>query len=317
MSPLSNASPPDKALLQEAVEWATTLHYDSPSDTERRAFERWRARSAAHEAAWDRVQSVFHAFEPIDDTTGKATLNTLQRSRRRSLRTLGALLVTGPAGWLAWQQAPWQSWTSDVATATGERRHVELPDGSTLVLNSASAVNIHFDAGTRRIRLVEGEVLVTTRPDPRPFVIETPQGLARALGTRFSVRRLDAHSMRVAVFEKAVRVEPLGAATHTLNAGQQADFDLTGIRAHATVQANAALWEHGMLLARDMPLADVLFELGRYRRGVLRCHPDVAQLRVSGAISLDDTDSALTVLAESLPLRIERVTGLWVTVSPL
>lgn len=307
----------DNALLQEAVEWATTLHYDTPSDAERRAFERWRKRSEAHEAAWARVQSVFNAFEPIDSAAGKATLNTLQRSRRRTLRTLGALLVAGPAGWLAWQQAPLQSWTSDVATATGERRHFELPDGSTLVLNSASAVNIHFDADKRRIRLIEGEVLVTTRPDPRPFVVETPQGLARALGTRFSVRRLDPQTVRVAVFEKAVRLEPSGTATHTLNAGQQADFDLMGVRAPSSVAPNAALWEHGMLLARDMPLADVLAELGRYRRGVLRCHPDVAQLRVSGAISLDDTDSALTVLAESLPLRIERVTGLWVTVRPL
>jgi transmembrane sensor len=49
-----------------------------------------------------------------------------------------------------------------VATATGERRTLLLPDGSRLVLNTASAVNIAFDANARHIRLVAGEILVTT-----------------------------------------------------------------------------------------------------------------------------------------------------------
>ena len=38
-----------------------------------------------------------------------------------------------------------------------------------------------------------------------------------------------------------------------------------------------------MLLAQDMRLAELVGELGRYRPGVLRCHPGIADLRVSGA----------------------------------
>lgn len=62
-----------------------------------------------------------------------------------------------------------------------------------------------------------------------------------------------------------------------------------------------------MLLAKNMPLADVVAEIGRYRTGRLHCDPAVAQLRLSGALSLKDTDASLALLAQSLPVRIERL----------
>jgi transmembrane sensor len=71
-----------------------------------------------------------------------------------------------------------------------------------------------------------------------------------------------------------------------------------------------------MLLARNMRLADVVAEMSRYRSGVLRCDPAVAELRVSGAVSLADTDAGLALLARSLPLRIEQASRYWVTVAP-
>jgi len=71
-----------------------------------------------------------------------------------------------------------------------------------------------------------------------------------------------------------------------------------------------------MLLAQRMRLADLLDELGRYRRGVLRCHASVAALTVSGAFPLRDTDASLRLLQETLPVKISSLTGYWVTVEP-
>jgi transmembrane sensor len=65
-----------------------------------------------------------------------------------------------------------------------------------------------------------------------------------------------------------------------------------------------------------MRLADLLDELGRYRAGVLRCHPGVAGLTVSGAFPLRDTDASLRLLQETLPVTVSRLTGYWVTVEP-
>lgn len=70
-----------------------------------------------------------------------------------------------------------------------------------------------------------------------------------------------------------------------------------------------------MLYAEEMRLADVLSEIGRYRSGVLRCDPAVADLRVSGAFQLEDTDRVLAVLAQTLPVRLDARTRYWVTVT--
>ena len=70
-----------------------------------------------------------------------------------------------------------------------------------------------------------------------------------------------------------------------------------------------------MLAARNWRLADLVAELARYRRGFLRCDPAVAELRVSGAFPVNDTDAGLRLLEKTLPVRIHRITPYWVTVA--
>ena len=71
-----------------------------------------------------------------------------------------------------------------------------------------------------------------------------------------------------------------------------------------------------MMVARNMRLADLLAELGRYRPGVLRCHDDVAGLSVSGAFPLQDTDASLRLLQDTLPIRVSSLTRYWVAIEP-
>lgn len=310
----------EAALIKEAADWALAFRYAQPSAAERRAFESWQASSPAHGAAWARVQSVFQTFEQVPADIGKGALEALNRKmgRRRSLQLLGGLFVAGPAAWLAWRQAP--VWTADIATATGEQKTLVPPDGSRLLLNTASAVDVAFTASARRLRLRAGEILIETQPDPthtdRPFLVDTACGVVQALGTRFSVRQLNGDSCRVAVFEHAVALRPLIGNSRILRAGEQVDFGPLHIDEPRPVNATQALWENGMLLARDMRLGDVIAELSRYRPGVLRCDPAVAELRVTGAISLKDTDAALRLLSNNLPVHIELRTPYLVTVAP-
>ncbi len=320
---MSSEAQLDVGLLKEAADWAIALRYDAPSSVERQAFERWRQQSPAHAAAWARAESVFAPFEQVPADLGKGAVRTLAQGydRRRSLRLLTTLLLAAPAAWLAVRTVPWRQWAADVATSTGERKTLTLPDGSTLVLNTASAVNVAFTAAERRIRLVAGEIFITTHADPapvhRPFTVDTPLGAVRALGTRFGVRALGADAYRVAVFESAVEIQPLLGQARKLYSGEQAEFGTQGVGETARVDDAAALWTQGMLLARDMRLDDLIAELARYRPGILRCDPAVASLRMSGSISLADTDAALAALANSMPVRVERRTRYWVTVGPM
>lgn len=310
---------PSDMLLEEAADWVIRLRYEPAGATTRRAFERWLAQGEAHAQAWARAEQVLGAFEGLPAPIGHSVLRATskRRGRRAVLRAALGLGVAAPVGWMAWREAP--VWRANLRTAAGEQLTRMLDDGTRLVLNSGSAVDLRFGAAERRLVLRAGEVLVTTgqetQPTYRPFVVQTPQGEVQALGTRFSVRLIDDRT-EVMVFEHAVLAQPAHAAALRIDAGQRGSFTLGQAGALAPVDDSAALWEQGMLVVRDQRLADVVAELARHRPGVLRCSPEVADLRVSGALSLRDTDAALRALAERLPIAVQRVTRYWVSVGP-
>lgn len=316
-------SPPmiNPQILGEAADWLVQLHSGTATPSDRQAIEQWRSRSAEHAQAWQRAESLLGEFRSVPANLAIQTLQRASRkeglSRRQTLTRLGLLLMAGPLG-IASQQLPWQQWTADQRTAVGEQKNLQLPDGSQLLLNTDSAVDVAFNPHERRVMLLNGEVLISTATDlgARPFIVETPQGTARALGTRFCVRTEGSTSL-VSVLEGQVLVTPqLLQQGRTLNAGERQRFKLNRLDAPTRFDIAAVSWDKGMLLADNMRLDELLGELSRYRPGVLRCHPDVAALRVSGAFSLRDTDASLRLLSDTLPLNVSRLTRYWLSVEP-
>ncbi|WP_370444249.1 FecR domain-containing protein [Candidatus Burkholderia verschuerenii] len=111
----------------------------------------------------------------------------------------------------------------------GERRTITLADGTELMLDTDSAVDIRYTPSERRIRLVQGAIMIKTGhadTASRRFFVDTTHGVLEALGTRFSVRQ-DAANTRLDVFEGAVRVEPADAPQRAivLHAGERVRFD--------------------------------------------------------------------------------------------
>lgn len=206
-------------------------------------------------------------------------------------------------------------------TRIGERRRMQLADGSTLWLNTASAVNLHFSPKERHIELVAGEVWVKTATDAmqpgRPFFVSSRHGQLQALGTRFNVLD-DGQRSHVAVFEGAVAIR----LPHTeqpgliVQAGEQSSFD--GMSIQPVHMADPAMdsWTQGMLVADNLPLPEFVSRLERYRRGHLGYDPALSHLRIVGAFPLQDTDKALHLLEQTLPLRVHRLLPWWVTLEP-
>ena len=74
-------------------------------------------------------------------------------------------------------------------------------------------------------------------------------------------------------------------------------------------------WRQGSIIAINRPLGELLADLSRYRRGVVRCDSRIADLKISGAFPIDNTDLALAALQSGFALTINRYTPYWVTVS--
>jgi transmembrane sensor len=317
---------PDAAVLREAAQWLVRLHSGRAGAADHAACAAWRHADPAHEHAWRRAERLSQKFGAVPAAVGVPVLARQARGNRRAaLRTLALVTTAAPAAWLGWRLAPWDSWTSDHATATGERREVHLVDGSRVLLDTGSAIDVRIDGLQRTVQLRAGAIGVTTAADARPFVVETVQGRLRALGTRFTVRQDDAETaathgpaVRLAVTEGAVEVTLRGASSPAavVAAGQQTVLSGQGASALAAVSPESQAWTQGVLYAENMRLADFCIELSRYRPGLLHCSPEVANLRISGAFQLRDTDYVLSMVASTLPVQVLMRTRWWVTVAP-
>ena len=305
-------------VAQQAVQWWLTLRGAAPSARQKAAWQQWRAQNPAHEAAWQRIESVGQQMAGISLPLARATLAAPHgQRRRRSVQLLAGLVVAGGSFSLLRQTPAWRAWAADEVAAVGEQRRLSLPDGGAIVLNTGSAINIRYGSAQRVVQLVRGEILVQTAADAqrRPFIVETALGSVRALGTRFTLRERDA-GFSVEVLQGAVELTPARAAqaTQRLNAGEQGMF--TALQAHSmgAMDDAAGAWADGMLVAARMRLDDFLAELGRYRRGRLGCDPAVAHLLVSGAYPLADTDRVLAALTSALAVEVHFFSRYWVTV---
>lgn len=312
------STPIDPAILEQLADWLVMLQSGEATEQDLAALSQWRKQSQVHEAAWQRAEGVLSTFGQVPAAIGRDTLARLPRRSRRQLLSL--LAIATPTGWLLWQHGPWLH-RADYQTAKGEQQTIALADGSQLLLNTATQVDVSFTPTSRTIRLLSGEIMLTTGKDPlpagqpaRPLTVRTEQGSVQPIGTRFAVREWDGYT-QVSVFEGAVRVQPAGSSqSASVPAMQQLRFSATELQAVQAVRNSSDLWTNGMLLAQDMRLGDLIAELARYQPGLLRCDPEVAQLLVSGAFPVNDIASSLRVLEQSLPVRITRPLPYWVTV---
>ena len=239
---------------------------------------------------------------------------------RQLIKSLGMLMAVGAGSWLAVEQVPYRSMLAGQRTHAGERRSLQLDDGTRLEMNVDTSLDIQFDGQQRLIQLYQGEILVQTAKDPaqRPFSVTTSDGNVRALGTQFSVRQWGDHT-EVGVEQAAVEVRPRRNNTQrlTLDAGQQVSFDRDAIGRPRPLPQGSTAWVQGMLSVDDWRLGDFITQLSRYRPGVLRCAPDVQNLSISGAFRIDDTDTVLQNLGKSLPVKVTYLTRYWVNVEAL
>lgn len=311
--------PPEVA--QRAIEWLLDLQGQDAAAATLEAWQRWRSAHPDHERAWQRIEAVngrLHPLAtPLHAEITKATLVRPGSPRRRQIVAgIAVLLFSGGTVWMARDELRWNTLLADQRTTTGERRHLQLEDGTQIDMNSRSAMAVAFDANERRLRLLEGEILIRTAPDPsgRPFLIETEQGEARALGTRYAVRRQD-DLTEVAVFEGAVRIAPRDGTQQglVLQAGERTRFSRVQAEPAQPVDASRIAWSEGFIVARSMRLSDFLAELGRHSVKPLACDPAVADLRVSGSYPLADIDRILQTLIMTLPVQTVTVTRLWGT----
>lgn len=268
--------------------------------------------------AWCQVhpdhQQAFVAARHLWQLSGHLSEPPVLQRRTRPWRwAAAAVLVLGLGLLLAHQQA----WDADYRTAQGEQRRLDLADGSHLVLDSDSAVDVRLSAGRRDIVLRRGAALFEVAHDPqRPFRVRAGDLEAVALGTVYAVGH-DLEGITVTVAEGRVGVKGLSRDV-VVQAGEQVSLHGAQLGHPTPADTSRALaWQHGRLVFELAPLAEVLAQLQRYRPGYLLIGDErLRSLKVSGTFQLDRLDEGLATLEQAFALKVERYTDYVLVLRP-
>lgn len=304
---------------ETASGWFARVQAGALSDAERRDFEHWRDTSpenalayAQCELAWELTGAL--AGEPEFATGAKATDDTASRGLTlrdwRIWGSVAASVTLATALVLNAEVDSGQRYQTDI----GEQRVVHLKDGSSVMLNTNSILQVSFSRHQRSLILERGEAFFSVAKNPnRPFVVEVAGTEVRALGTAFNIEKQH-DNVEVAVTQGLVEVSAQrrfwqeANQTH-LRPGQ-------GVTWHASTTAKlltptpmdlerVTAWQASKLYFDNDRLADALAEYNRYtKRQFVLVDDTLADQRISGVFNVGD-DKALTfALEKSLGARI-------------
>lgn len=300
----------DIALSDAAIDWLVRLKSGQATSDDHAAFAAWRGQSLEHELAAREAEAVWHGVGVAGDRA-----RTLERKERRAKVTRRAVLGGGTlavAGFVvAGSGAIGPRLFAEHVTGVGEQRTVGLADGSSVFLNASSAFSVKFSTHERRLSLLEGQATFTVAHDTaRPFIVEAGDGQTRAVGTVFDIDIRDG-AVVVTVVEGVVAITTDQASDPVVARVDQRVRYLPRGRPSAPESADAYIetaWRRGKLIFNRRPLADVVADIERYRRGRIVLMGDgLRSLEVTGVFDLNDPEAILHTIEDTLPVQMTRL----------
>jgi len=229
-----------------------------------------------------------------------------QRNLAWIARVAAALTVVAA---VVWWLLPLDMSPNELATGTGERRSIDLPDGTVVWLNSNTNVEYDdgFETGARNMRL-SGEAYFEVKPDhERPFRIHTGKVAVEVLGTSFNLRSYPSETDIVlnvttglVKFGSKEKVEVAGGNRATYN------IPANAIRSLTPANPNATAWKTRRLVFEDALLGDVADDLARYfDKSVVIETPEALNCHFTGSFEKPELAEVLKVIGYTLNMEYD------------
>jgi transmembrane sensor len=289
--------------------------------SEQQLLDTWLAKDEVNRRVFE---SADRAWQSFSETQGDEILAAMrahalaQRPRTwqqwRPVAAVAVLFVVIGAALFVFRPGSQTAAPIQYASAHGEVKELQLPDGSSMTLDADSAAVGTFDAEGRTVELKRGRAFFAVMPDPsRPFAVTAADRRVIAVGTRFDVD-IAADVLTVTLFEGHVRIETVDAAVAsvTLEPGQKyvRRAGSATIQTIGAASENAASWRSGLINFNNQPLAEAAAVMNRYSLEQIVIHdPDVASIRLSGQFRAGDTSRFAETLAEVHRLKVVRREG--------
>jgi transmembrane sensor len=303
---------PSDELRAEAAAWIARLHDEQRQPDLEARVHAWLARSEDHRRAFNRMTHVWERTSAIrmrarGDMSAKRTV----RWRFHPWAVALAATVIFAAVILVCYRRD-----NAVMTAIGQQQVRMLPDGTRVVLNTDTRIEVNYDEHARRVRLIRGEAWFDVSKRPTwPFLVSVDGREIRALGTSFIVRHDDIQDLSVTLVEGRISVSPIARSDESppqdpqiLAPGQRL---LVSHNHKSTVDrpelTRITAWERGRVEFDETPLGDAASEMNRYSTShVTAANAEVAQLRIGGVFRAGDSDEFVRIVTAAFGLKVDR-----------
>ncbi|MFU8927869.1 FecR family protein [Acinetobacter puyangensis] len=299
----------DAQILEEAVDWFIQMSEQPLDDIQSEQFEAWKTQSPQHQLAWQKTQKLQQRLGNIPVEISKQTLSQ-NASTKFPLGKLILILACGSIITSTVYFTNQQALLADYRTPYGEQRHITLEDGSRLILNSKTAIDVKYTAQNRQIILHYGEIFIQTGKETnqnhRPFTVLGKHGTIQALGTQFDMRQQQQQTS-VAVIEHAVKINTAASQQqHIVAAGQQVYFDQNQIQGQQAIQPQDLMWHKGLLVANQTPLKVFAQQIENNYGRSIKVAKDCENILISGTYPADHLERLLNALAETYPVQLDQ-----------
>lgn len=305
--------PAPSARLRAAA-WVARLHDGSRSPAVEARLRRWLGESEDHRRAFARLS---RAWEVAGSIRLRARRGARADRWRKSSRVIPWVATVAVTVVLAATAGIYYLGNDHIlATRIGQRQIRQLLDGTRVVLNTDTRIEIDYDEHARRVRLIRGEARFDVSKHPAwPFLVNVDGQEIRALGTSFIVRLDGTERLSVTLVEGRITVAPLvrvapvpGQDPQVLLPGQR--LILTRHHAPAVDRPDLArltAWQQGRVVFDALPLAEAAAEMNRYSKThITIADAEVAQLRIGGVFHAGDSEEFVRVATVALGLRAEQ-----------
>jgi len=324
--------------IDAAADWFARRRSGQMSLQEARELEVWLDSDVAHREAflsvcrsWVVVQSV--ATDPEVLAMRESTVGRMHARRLVwiSQTVAATVLVLATGAYLFGLAGLWRDWTSPVSdqrfqTAIGETVTVSLADGSSVTLDSSTAIVAHETWRQRDVSLIRGQAFFHVAKDSaRPFIVSAAGSHVTATGTAFAVR-VDPDRLMVLLTEGKLHVViPEVGSEPAMQSDMVGGWQLTASRSGARSlvrldpdsQARALGWTTRRLAFVRQSLSSVAAELNRYSLKKIVVAPDLALVPIDGVFRAGDINGFVRLLVKSHLVRVQNDTDSVITLASL
>lgn len=244
----------------------------------------------------------------------KLPAKTRQKHRfileRNEIRSVAAAFIIGiliTSAFFVLYYSPFNSNTDfrEIYIPLGAKSKIELPDGSSVWLNSGTKISYPGMYRDKREVTLNGEAYFEVVKSNIPFCVNTVKGKIEVLGTAFNVQCFSSEDFKTTLVSGSVKLTGIGGKTVLLKPGEQAGISQSGELAVSRVDTDSyTSWKEGKLIFSREPFYIMAQRLERwYNVKIVIADEELRNLWFTGNVEIETLTEFMALIEQTYPIK--------------